>query len=162
MSLETHVDTGHEEPALASFRVFYDREFAQQVRRVELILNSNTEAADVVHDAFLSVWQRWDNVVDPGKYLNRCVVNACRTVERRRGTHDRAVRSLRPLVEHHSPGDILWDALQALDFDQRAPIVLRYYGGLDNKEIAAALGWPYGSVGPRITKGLRTLRKALK
>ncbi len=162
MQQGTDVDQDSSDPATDSFRAFYEHEFELQVRRAGLVLNSPTEAADVVHDAFVAVWQRWGEVDDPGRYLNRCVINSCRTAARRSNTHDRALKRLQPLVEHQTPGDVLWDALQALDFDQRAPIVLRYYGRLDNQEIAAALDWPYGSVGPRITKGLRTLRKAMR
>lgn len=73
-----------------------------------------------------------------------------------------SLQRLAPLSEQIDQVDTMWDAVSRLPFDQRAPLVLRYYGQLTNKEIAHALDWPEGSVGPRITKGLRQLRKAMQ
>lgn len=146
----------------AGFREFYEAEFGPQVRRAGLILASTALADDVVQDAFVAVWKRWSELNDPGQYLNRCVMNGSRSVARHNDAGERALRRLRPLTEDEGPVDDLWDALGALGFEERAPIVLRYYGRLSNHEIADALGWPYGSVGPRITKGLRKLRTALR
>ncbi len=145
----------------AGFRSFYQREFPAQVRRAGLILGRRDLAADVVQEAFVSVWTRWDDLDDPAPYLSRSVMNGCRSAARREGAGVRARRKLEPLGAPVEDPDPLWDALGALDFQQRAPLVLRYYARMTNPEIASTLGWPTGSVGPRITKGLRALRKAL-
>ena len=144
------------------FQAFYQREFAEQTRRAGLIVGSKSVAADVVQDAMVAIWQRWGDLRDPGPYLNRCVLNGCRRNAQRTRTGERALQLLTPQLEQTDQTDTMWDAVGHLPFDQRAPLVLRYYGQLTNKEIAHALDWPEGSVGPRITKGLRTLRKALQ
>lgn len=143
------------------FDRFYQSEYASQFRRAALILRSAELASDVVQDAFVTVWERWDTIGEPGPYLNRCVLNGCRGSFRRQEAQTRTTTKL-AAERSEPPGDEpLWDALGMLPFDLRAPLVLRFYGGLTNGEIADALGWPLGSVGPRITKGLRTLERSL-
>ena len=132
---------------VAAFRAFYEREFEGQVRRAGLVLGSSAGAFDVVQDAFVAVWQRWDRLRDPLPYLSRCVMNGCHSAARHQRVRDRVIGELRPLAVAEPPPDPLWDALASLDFNERAPLVLRYYCRLGNREIAAALGWPEGSVG---------------
>ena len=120
----------------------------------------SAEAAhDVVHDAFVEVFRRWDRLDAPGPYLSTAVLNRCRDQARRSST---AQRKLPLLVDRGGPEDEhLWDALQALPFNHRAAVVLRYYHQLPEREIADLLGCRPGSVGPWIQRGLRALRKAV-
>jgi len=48
-----------------------------------------------------------------------------------------------------------------LPFRQRAAIVLRYYGGYTEVEIAKSLNCRQGTVGPLIHRGLKALRNQL-
>lgn len=161
MGTYSETDPAAGQADVAAFQAFYEQEFGAQVRRAGLVLGSSAAAFDVVQDAFVAVWQRWDELRDPNPYLARCVMNGCRSVARHQRVREQAVARLQPLALGEPPTELLSDALAALDFRERAPLVLRYYGQLGNREIAAALGWPEGSVGPRISKGLRKLRKAL-
>lgn len=141
------------------FAAFYERELAGQVRRAALLTGSTDSAHDVVHDAFVEVYRRWGDLRDPGPYLSRAVLNRCRDRARRRAT---ATAKLPLLVERAQPGDEhLWDALQALPFNHRAVVVLRFCLQLPDREIAELLGCRPGSVGPWLQRGLRALRKAL-
>lgn len=143
----------------AGFTALYLREVEGQVRRAALLTGSAEAGRDVVHDAFVEVYRRWDDLRDPGPYLGRAVLNRCRDHGRREAT---ARRRLPLLVPDPQPGDEhLWDALQALPFNHRAAIVLRYYHQLPHEEIADLLGCRPGTVGPWIQRGLRALRKAL-
>lgn len=54
------------------------------------------------------------------------------------------------------------DALGSLDPLERRVIVLAYAGGLSQSEIAAALGWPIGTVKTRTRRALRHLRNWLE
>ncbi|MEZ5379674.1 MAG: sigma factor-like helix-turn-helix DNA-binding protein [Acidimicrobiales bacterium] len=146
----------------AAFRAFYEKEFTEQTRRAGLIVGSKTAAADVVQDAMIAIWQRWGDLQDPGPYLNRCVLNGCKRTAQRTRTGERALSLLPPRPNPDGQIDTMWDAVAQLPFDLRAPVVLRFYGQLSNKEIAHALDWPEGSVGPRITQALRQLRKAVQ
>jgi RNA polymerase sigma factor (sigma-70 family) len=142
-----------------AFTALYRREVEGQVRRAALLTGSAETAHDVVHDAFVELYRRWDDVREPGPYLSRAVLNRCRDQARREAT---ARRKLPLLLPDPQPGDEhLWDALQALPFTHRAAVVLRYYHQLPHEEIADLLGCRPGTVGPWIQRGLRTLRKAL-
>jgi len=142
------------------FEEFYRREHVGQVRRAALMVGRIGLAEDFVHDAFIAVYDRWDDLDNPGAYLNRAVLNGCRDHWRRQDSQGRALGRL------DAPGrsaehDILWDVLGRLPFSQRAAVVLRYYGGLTEAGIAAALDCPPGSVGPWIARALTTMREEL-
>ena len=147
----------HREP----FEEFYRRELARQVRRAALILGDNTAANDVVHDAFTTLFARWGSVTEPGPYLQRMVLNGCRDQARRTRRFHRLLPRLATRTSTQ-PSEILSDVLAGLPFNQRAAVVLRYYESLTEAEIAAVLDCPTGSVGPWITRGLATMRKALQ
>jgi RNA polymerase sigma factor (sigma-70 family) len=148
-----------DEETRAAFTALYLREVDGQVRRAALMTGSAETAHDVVHDAFVEVYRRWGDLRDPGPYLSRAVLNRCRDHGRREAT---ARRNLPLLVPDPQPGDEhLWDALQALPFNHRAVVVLRFYHQLPEREIAELLGCRPGSVGPWLQRGLRALRKAL-
>ena len=142
----------------AGFEVFYRREQAGQVRRAALIVGSTQQANDLVHDAFIAVYRRWSLVDDPGAYLNRCVLNACRDALRRRRPLPTA---LPEFVGDRADDVALWETLRRLPGRQRAAVVLRYWEGRTEIEIADVLGVRPGTVGPLLTRALRTLGKEL-
>lgn len=147
----------------AEFATFYRAELDGQVRRAYLLLGSNGAADDVVHDAFVAVYLRWDELESPGAYLNRVVLNGCRDVGRRQARHERTLPRLVRADDRGDAtgGDTLDDVLADLPFNQRAAVVLRYYAQLSVTEIADALGCPRGSVGPWLSRALETMRKVL-
>ena len=49
----------------ACFSGLYEAEFARQVRRAALLTGSVDVAHDVVHDAFVAVYRRWDQIDTP-------------------------------------------------------------------------------------------------
>jgi RNA polymerase sigma factor (sigma-70 family) len=148
-------------PGDDEFAAFYLHEHDRQVRRVCLLLGSEEVAHDIVHDAFVAIYRRWDDIDQPGPYLNRTVLNACRDHARHRRRHERALRLVEPVADHIVIAETLDDVLERLPFNQRAAIVLRYYAQLPVAEIADALGARPGSVGPWIDRGLKKMRKAL-
>ena len=149
----------------AEFAEFYRSEFDGQVRRAALFLGSEAAGADAVHDAFVALFRRWDQIREPGPYLNRTVLNRCRDVARRDQRAKAAVRRSadrgddRTVVVDQDP---LWDVLAELPFNQRAAVVLRFYARMSEAEIATAIGCPPGSVGPWISRALAAMRKELQ
>jgi RNA polymerase sigma factor (sigma-70 family) len=143
-----------------SFSDFYRAELDGQVRRAALLTGSTEQANDVVHDAFTEVFRRWDRLDEPGAYLNRAVLNRCRDVARHRSRRGRLMTRL-------ISDDAAWDAepiadlLDTLPFKQRAAVVLKFYVGLSNLEIAEALDCPPGSVGPCLDRALKQLREVM-
>ncbi len=145
------------------FRAFYATEHDRMVRRAVLLTGSVDVAHDVVHDAFTEVWRRWRTITDHGPYLHRAVVNGARDHHRRGARTERLLDRLRPagVTEAVDHDPTLTRALAALPFQQRAAVVLRYYGGLSEREIATQLDCPTGSVGPWIRRGLDRLQQEL-
>ena len=149
-------------PPEAEFTRFFEMEHRAQIRRAVLMLGERTLAEDVVNDAFAAVWQRWRLLTDPAPYLNRCVLNGCRdaATSRVRSRH----RFQRLTVSHREatePVEVLADVLARLPFNQRCAIVLHYYGGLSNVQIAEAMKCSLGSVGPWIQRAKDQLRREL-
>lgn len=66
------------------------------------------------------------------------------------------------LVERHTLEARIEDALRDLPPDFRLAVILCDVQGLSYEEIAAATGWPAGTVRSRIHRGRRQLRAALE
>lgn len=142
-----------------TFDDLYATQFLPMVRLATLMSGRVEVARDVVQDAFVGLHVRWAHVGQPAAYLRRSVVNGCRSVARweRR-------RSGRPVDdEPWADADTLelLDVLSTLPHRQRAALVLRYYEGRTEAEIAELLGCRPGSVGPLITRGIQALRTQL-
>jgi RNA polymerase sigma factor (sigma-70 family) len=145
-----------------AFGEFYRLELDAQVRRAVLLLGSNDLANDVVQEAFVAVYRRWDVLDDPGPYLHMAVLNGCRGIHRQRSRQRRLLPRLVDRAGQPSGDELLDDLLAQLPFNQRAAVVLRFYAGLTTDEIARELGCAPGSVGPWINRALAKLRKALR
>ena len=146
----------------AEFARFYEDELPGQVRSATLIVGSRALAHDLVHDVFVAMFERWSDIDDPGPYLQRSVVNACRAALRHQRVADRFVRRQRR-VDTSTEMDVpLFDALAKLPFNHRAALVLRYYAQLPEADIAERLGCRPGSVGPWIRRGLDRLNNDLE
>ena len=70
-------------PEETSFAELYLRTFSSMVRLARVLVDSPEIAEDLVQDAFVALHRHWGGVRDPGSYLHRSVVNACRSHHRR-------------------------------------------------------------------------------
>lgn len=141
--------------------------------RLAYLLTGNPDvAADIVHDAFLGSISRLGNLRNPdafGRYLRRAILNLTWKHWRRLSRH-RRWRELHGAEEASGstpPPDIetrdeVWRALQSLPHEQRSAIVLRYFEDLSERDAAAALGCPIGTVKSRVARGLETLRVEMR
>jgi len=134
------------------------------VRLAVLLVDDRASAEDVVQDAFAGLAANGSTLRDPDKalaYLRQAVVNRSRSALRRRRTARRYVppRSLEAagpderavLAEEHR--EIL-AALHRLAPRQREVLVLRYWSGLSEVEIADALGISRGAVKSTASRAL--------
>lgn len=142
-----------------TFSELYEREFVPLVRLATLLVGRADTARDVVQDAFVRLHVKWPTVRDPLAYVRRSVVNGCRSQrrwERRRHVEDALLEASADLDVDHTLA-----ALQALPHRPRAAIVMKFYEGRTEREIAGVLGCREGSVGPMVHRALESLRKEL-
>ncbi|MET8809580.1 SigE family RNA polymerase sigma factor [Streptomyces sp. NPDC004546] len=143
------------------------------VRLAVLLVDDVPTAEDVVQDAFTALFRRHGHRLasldDPEAYLRTSVVNAARSVLRRR----RTVRAHTPAPEQHAPApeeDVLLHedhrevlaALRTLTRRQREVLVLRYWSHLSEAEIAATLGLSRGAVKSTASRALDALGRRLE
>lgn len=139
---------------------------AYDARRLELVrlafvMTGDKEASeDIVQEAFLATRRRWDDVREVKPYLRAAVVNGSRSWLRRKKL-ERRQPSVSDAGSLGSP-DELWDALGRLKPRSRMAVVLRYYEGLPDVEIAALLGCREGTVRTTIHRALAALRKEIE
>ena len=138
----------------------YAQDRLQLVRVAYLITGSRHVAEEIVQDAFVSTLRSWSRVREAKPYVRAAVVNGSRSWLRRRKlerghTHDRPEPSL-------SSPDELSDVLGRLKPRQRAAVVLRYYEGLADAEIAELLGCRAATVRTAIHRALGALRKEIQ
>jgi RNA polymerase sigma-70 factor (ECF subfamily) len=150
---------------------------AAAVLRVATALVGHGDAEDAAQEAMARAWKAWGTLRDAGatrSWLLRITVNVCR--EWHRGAFGTHRRSTTPFPDDATPAALtemdagtsdhtgaldLRAAIRALPDEQRLAVVLRFYGGMEPSEIAAALGIPPATVRTRLHRALAALRKRL-
>lgn len=143
-----------------SFDELFRQQYEPMVRVAFLLVGSRAEAEDVVQDAFARVELRWSRLGVAGAYLRRCVVNRAHDMLRRRQLEQRFLRSARD-VHAELGADELSDALAALPLKRRTAVVLRYYAGLSEREIAETMRVRPGTVKSLLHRALAQLRQEI-
>lgn len=129
----------------SSFDAFFADESQTLFRRMWLVTRDRFEAEEIVQDAFLSVYERWDRVSamdDATGYLYRTAFNAWK----KRGR--RAARAMKQVVSLGATDDfeaadartIVGEALEHLSPRQRAALVLTELLGFSSEEAGEILG----------------------
>ncbi len=134
-------------------------------------------AADVVHDAFVSVWQ-FASTFDPERgspeaWLTSIIRHrALDTVRRHRREvtvgfeHDAEQIDTDPdplaRLQGSSEAAALHRCLRELDTDKRRLIAMAFLDGLTHNQLARTLALPLGSVKSGIRRGLAALRRCLE
>ncbi|MEU7551247.1 SigE family RNA polymerase sigma factor [Streptomyces sp. NPDC044571] len=125
------------------------------------------EAEDLLQSALFSTYRAWDRISDKaavGGYLRRTMTNLHISAWRRRKLNEYPTEEL---PETATDTDamrgtelraVLWQALARIPEPQRTMLVLRYYEGRTDPEIAEILGISVGTVKSSIWRSLRRLR----
>lgn len=124
-----------------------------------LLTGSRAIAEELVQDAFEQIVRRWDVIERPEGYLRIAVTNGARSWGRRKTP---PVGDVPEPVEIDEEAVAVRTELAALPHDQREVIVLRYFVGLTDSQIASELDRPIGTVKSNIRRGLQTMRKAFR
>ncbi len=141
------------------------------------ILHSREEAEDVLQEVFLQVWKRApDFDEERGRAFTWLVTLArSRAIDRLRalGSRERAAneatREATDLVSdaesdaiRSEQSAVVRNALAELPEEQKKALLLAYFEGLTQTEIATRLGAPLGTVKTRMRSGMIKLREVLK
>lgn len=160
----------------SSLRALYDRYASILLGVVLRILRSRTEAEDVLQDVFLQTWQRAADY-DPARgrpFLWLSMIARSRALDRLRslGLRERVasdagkepvadVAEAADDVARAEEGEIVRKVLEEIPESQREALLLAYFEGLTQTEIAARTGKPLGTVKTHTRLGLLKLRDRL-
>ncbi|GAB2603718.1 SigE family RNA polymerase sigma factor [Kribbella endophytica] len=152
-----------------TFDEWTDRGLPALLRFATVLCGSRHLAEDVVQDALLKAHRKWERVGQADSidaYVRRMVVNEFLSWRRKwsRIIPRPEVRVDETAPDHahqHADRDELIAQLAKLPARQRAVLVLRYYGGLSDHEIAETLGCSAGTVRGYASRALATLRVEL-
>jgi RNA polymerase sigma factor (sigma-70 family) len=175
--------------AAASVTALYAEHALGLVRLAVVITGDRAAAEDIVQDAFLGLFRRWDRLPDmtaPLAYVRVSVVNGCRTLLRRRsrlglwfaggtddglddvvpaagsGTSTGLVESAEASVLLSEEQRIVAAALRKLPRRQLEAVVLRYYLDLSVEETAEVMGVSTGTVKSTTHRALAAVGRTLK
>lgn len=157
-----------------AFAAFYDRHAPRVYGLIRKLLGPSAEADDVLQEVFSQVWkqaERYDQ--DRSAPLSWLLLLArSRALDhlRRRKNLPAAAETLPEAMDLQTPSQPLvatertlkmFDLLERLPQEQRQAIMLAFYGGLTQAEVAEKQGAPLGTVKTRIRQGMLKLREWL-
>jgi len=165
----------------AAFAELYDRFSRPLCATAFRVVNDATEAQDIVHDAFITLWEK-AAVFESER--GSAFAWAVTLVRNRAIDRVRMRRRRAELLAASAPADLGYQedvagaptddsaslsdqarvvraAVATLPPDQKRALELAFFGGLTQQEIAAKLSEPLGTVKARIRRGLLKLRDAL-
>ncbi len=143
---------------------------ALSLARLALVMLGDAAAAeDVVQDAFLGLYRRWDSLADPSaapSYLRTSVLNGCRTAIKRRSRPGipagRPLESAEAAVLLGEEHRAVLAAIRRLPARQREALLLRYYMDLTEGQTAEAMRVSRGAVKSATSRALAALGRMLK
>lgn len=147
------------------FEEFAEARLPSLLRCALLLSGDREEAQDLVQEALTRTLVKWDKIAkleEPYAYVRRMVTNEFLSLRRRRRVRtvplDAGQDWSAPPDPEPDGGDQLWRMLAELPRQQRAVLVLRYYEGLRDEEIAETLRCRTGTVRGYASRALATLR----
>ncbi|MGM1064451.1 SigE family RNA polymerase sigma factor [Saccharothrix sp. Mg75] len=149
-----------------SFEDFATAQVTPLLRYATVLTGDPHLAQDVVQEVLLRAQQRWARIaaVDaPVAYLKKMVTNEYLSWRRRLRPHVPLsdVDPPDPDVSHrYDEREAMLQHVDKLPRKQKAAVVLRYYEGYDDTEIAAVLGCSQVTVRSHVSRALATLRAA--
>jgi len=158
----------------AAFAELYDMLSSRVFGLILRVLVNRAQSEEVLQEVFLEIWQtaaRFSSARGRGRTWILTIAHR-RAVDRVRSSQAGADRDVRvgtrdldvahdtvaEQVELSIEGERVVEALGLLPDAQREALVLAYYGGYSQSEIATITGSPLGTVKTRMRDGLTRLR----
>jgi len=149
------------------FELFFRTEYGRLFQALYLLTGDTHNADDIVQEALLRAYERWDRVArmdSPAGFVYRTALNLHRSRLRNMAVRARRVFALVPAED---PGPIattgieVRSALARLPHAQREAIVLIEWLGLSSEEAGRVLRIDASSVRGRLHRGRAALRELL-
>ena len=148
------------------FETYVDRQRPALMRFATILTSQAWLADDLVSDVLGRAYERWDrisHVSEPNAYVRKMIVNEYMSWHRRLARTAPRAEIEHPAVatdsaDEHAERDAMIRRLARLPRRQRAAVVLRYYVGLADTDIAAHLGCREVTVRSQISRALASLR----
>jgi RNA polymerase sigma-70 factor (ECF subfamily) len=168
-----HAIARGDESALANL---YDRYNSILLGLLLRILHSRAEAEDVLQEVFIQIWQRAANFDEArGRAFTWMVtlarsraIDRLRSLQSRQRADDTALRDAPETIGdasddayHAEQREIVRSALAEIPEEQSRALLLAYFEGLTQSEIAVRLDQPLGTVKTRMRSGMSKLRDLL-
>ncbi|MFF5500892.1 SigE family RNA polymerase sigma factor [Streptomyces roseolus] len=160
--------TGERAGSEAEFTAYVQERRASLYATAYHLTGDRFEAEDLLQSALFSTYRAWDRISDKaavGGYLRRTMTNLHISAWRRRKVNEYPTEELPETVGETDAmrgtelRAVLWQALARLPELQRTMLVLRYYEGRTDPEIAEILDISVGTVKSSIWRSLRRLRE---
>jgi len=148
------------------FRSFFEDEHRRLFKTLYFVTGDAQEAADLMQESFLKVWERWDRVDrmdDPVAYLFRIALNGNRMrlrAARRYAGRRMPLGLVRDEFEDVELREDLRQLLAALAPRQRAALLLLDLYGYGSEEAGEILGVRSSTVRALASQGRAVLRTA--
>jgi RNA polymerase sigma-70 factor (sigma-E family) len=151
-----------------SFDEFVNSRYPALVRYGALLTGDRGHGEDLAQEALLKTYRRWRRLHeqgDPEAYTRTVMMRAAWRAARR--LWRREVPAAAPpdhpaagdSFDHRDTAEVVLAALRGLPAGQRVVLVLRYWAGLSEQEIAAELGCSAGTVKSRASRAIAALRR---
>ena len=160
--VEGQTDPLGEDP---SFERFFDAERTSLFGALAVMTGNRAEAEEVMQDAFLRVWERWDRVSEmesPEGFLYRTALNVYRKRLRRAAIAVRKATTLLPqddALGGVETRDEVASLLRGLTQREREAIVVTAYLGYSTEEAGELLGIRANTVRVLTSRARATLRR---
>ena len=144
---------------------------ALSLARLALLMLGDRDAAqDVVQDAFLGLYRRWDKLASADAapaYLRASVLNGCRTLLKRRSrpalhAAEASLDSAEETLMHSEEQRAILAAIRRLPARQREALVLRYYLDMSEDQAARVMGVSRGTVKAATSRAVAAIGRMLK
>lgn len=151
-----------------SFEEFFEAESRAMFRRLCLVTGNRHDAEEVMQDAFLKVFERWDRVrqmEDPTGYLYRTAFNVFKRRSRRAAMALRRTFGVGETVDEFAAADarfMVEEGLSELSPRQRAAIVLTELLGFNSEAAGRVLGVRPVTVRALASQGRAVMKRTLE
>lgn len=161
---------------IQALRLIYELFYKSAYKAAFFVCNDAGLAEDAVHETFLKLPNKIDQLKDPAKlqpWLCRIAANTARDTLRQltRRTLTENPEDICPDDQLNSPEKLLLNseekhaiqqAISCLRIEYKQVIYLKYYENMSTKEISLTLGIPDGTVRSRLSRAREEIGKLLK